>query len=104
MIALKKIIGRLISRHLFSYLIVFGVCFYVINKFDNVPSLVINAFTFFNIIFILENSFQQYQEDKAAGKKQQTFNQFIHNVDWTIVIAILFICIALYAGLVIFIL
>lgn len=97
---MNKIISRLISRHLFSYLVVLGVCFYTINKFENVPSYVLNLFMFFNFIFILENSYQQHLEDKAAGKKRQTFNQFIHNVDWPIVIIVAVICIAVYVALV----
>ncbi|GGC75101.1 hypothetical protein [Enterococcus wangshanyuanii] len=101
---MKKFISRLISRHLFSYLIIFSVYFYSINTFDNIPSFVVNVFLFFTFVFVLENNYQQYIEDKKKDKKQQTFREFIHNVDWPIVIGVSVLCIMIYVVLVIFVL
>lgn len=102
--ALKKFFNRVISRHLFSYLLICFAYIYSVNKFDHVPSFLSTLFILFVFISLAESTYQQNLEDKAAGKKHQTFKQFIHNVDWPIVITVVFICIAIYAGLVIFIL
>lgn len=51
---------------------------------------------------MLENAYQQYLEDKAVGKKHQSFGQFIHNVNWPIVIIVLILCILLYITLILF--
>jgi 4-hydroxybenzoate polyprenyltransferase len=97
---LKKFFKRAISRHLFSYLLICFAYIYSINKFDHVPSFLSALFILFVFIYLAESTYQQYQEDKATGKKHQTFKQFIHNVNWPIVITVVFICIALYAALV----
>ena len=83
---MKKFLNRAMSRHLFSYLLVCFAYIYSVNKFDHVPSFLLNLFILFIFISLAESNYQQHQEDKAAGKKHQTFNQFIHNVDWPIVI------------------
>jgi len=98
---LPKFISRLISRHLFSYLVIVAAYFYSINKFDRLPSFVSGLFILFVIISIAESNYQQYLENKANGKKSQTFKQFIHNVDWPIVIVVAGICILAYVALVI---
>ncbi len=100
-IVLPKFISRLISRHLFSYLVIVAAYFYSINKFDRLPSFVSGLFILFVIISIAESNYQQYLENKANGKKSQTFKQFIHNVDWPIVIVVAGICILAYVALVI---
>lgn len=99
---MKNFFKRAISRHLFSYLLICIAYIYSVNKFDHVPPFLSTLFVLFVFISLAESNYQQYQEDKAVGKKHQTFKQFIHNVDWPIVITVVFICIALYAGLVIF--
>lgn len=34
-------------------------------------------FLLFTVVFMLKNAYQQYIEDKAVGKKHQSFSQFI---------------------------
>lgn len=107
-IHLKKFLNRLVTRHFFSYMVIFFLFLYLINNYKGI-SLKIGGFIFFFVLFsLIENSYQQNIEDKAAGVKKlsskefihtmknQTFKQFIHSIDWFYVFGVSFLVVVLY--------